>query len=385
MRILLISAIACLLLPAHSLYAQDDDGKLESQLQEIAKALNEESFEDLERYIDRESLSRRIYGLRRVERPAQNAFEQQFPEMLEYFVFVGLPSTSDSKGMELVHFEFSGSEGSALLRMQLPGYFYNYTGLELNRDSRDRVRIVDMQRYNARPALSEEMADYLATFMPTKETARALMKVQSVTDAELFQVSELLKAYRDNDNERFYNIYDGLDNRLQNDEVLSRYNLLIANYANDMPRLLDYIFQYIQSLSDSSEYSLAASDAYIHLGNLEEGYNYLGMFKQQYSLPEGSASARLSALALALGRPEDAESHALEAVQIEPGLELGWWSLLRARSGAGNNAGSLEALAQLEDRFGHELTEEKLRRDKYRGFAALADSQEFKDWRAGRE
>ena len=90
-------------------------------------------------------------------------------------------------------------------------------------------------------------------------------------------------------------------------------------------------------------------------------------------------------LALAIGKPDDAEEFAVAATVNEPELELGWWSLLRARAAARNFAGALEALTYLEDNFDHRLDEAKLRRDKYRAFASLASSQEFKDWRAGRK
>jgi len=89
-------------------------------------------------------------------------------------------------------------------------------------------------------------------------------------------------------------------------------------------------------------------------------------------------------MALATGKPIEAEKFAVEATTDEPTLELGWWSLLRVRSSTKNYEGSIEALTQLEDTFGQRLDEAKLRRDKFRGFTQLVGSQEFKDWRASR-
>jgi hypothetical protein len=126
------------------------------------------------------------------------------------------------------------------------------------------------------------------------------------------------------------------------------------------------------------------SDFFLAVGAIEEAYALLKIFQQDFAVNEGALPAKLSALALATGKPDDAEKFAVEATIDEPTLELGWWSLLRVRSSAGNYAGSIEALTQLEESFGHRLDEAKLRRDKFRGFTQLVGSQEFKDWRATR-
>ena len=86
---------------------------------------------------------------------------------------------------------------------------------------------------------------------------------------------------------------------------------------------------------------------------------------------------------MALGDFERAEELALNATNVEPGLELSWWSLLRARTAAQNWAGATEAMTELEDRFGHLLIPQKLRRDRF--LKALIDQQEYKDWRAARD
>ena len=71
------------------------------------------------------------------------------------------------------------------------------------------------------------------------------------------------------------------------------------------------------------------------------------------------------------------------ATQAEPGLELAWWALLRTRTAAEDYAGATEALTELEDRFGHLLIPQQLRRDPF--LRVLIDQQEYKDWRAARD
>ena len=89
-------------------------------------------------------------------------------------------------------------------------------------------------------------------------------------------------------------------------------------------------------------------------------------------------SARLSAAALITGNNEDALAYAEHAVQYEPGLELGWWSALRARSAMRQYGPAIEALETLEKNFGYTLDRGAFERDPV--MADLMQSQEFEDW-----
>ena len=86
---------------------------------------------------------------------------------------------------------------------------------------------------------------------------------------------------------------------------------------------------------------------------------------------------------MALGDFERAQAFALTATQSEPDLELGWWALLRTRTAAGDYEGAVEALTGLEDRFGHLLIPQKLRRDKF--LKVLIDQPAYQKWRAARD
>ena len=94
-------------------------------------------------------------------------------------------------------------------------------------------------------------------------------------------------------------------------------------------------------------------------------------------------SARLSAASLVLGNTEDALSHAEQAVRIEPGLELGWWSALRARTAMGQFDTAVEALDQLEKTFGYTLDPEAFEKDP--SMSDLLLSSDYEAWLESRE
>ena len=89
-------------------------------------------------------------------------------------------------------------------------------------------------------------------------------------------------------------------------------------------------------------------------------------------------SARLSAAALVLGNTEDALARAEAAIQTEPGLELGWWSVLRARVTMEQFEGAVEALDALEKQFGYTLGADSFDKDPL--MAPLLRSEEFEAW-----
>ena len=94
-------------------------------------------------------------------------------------------------------------------------------------------------------------------------------------------------------------------------------------------------------------------------------------------------SARLSAAALVMRNAGDAVAYAERAVEMEPGLELGWWSLARASAVTEDYAAVVRALTQLEDQFGHSLGPDALGKDPL--FARVVQSQEYQTWSSSRQ
>ena len=80
-----------------------------------------------------------------------------------------------------------------------------------------------------------------------------------------------------------------------------------------------------------------------------------------------------------MGNAQDAAGYANRALELEPGLELAWWSALNARATLQDYDAAVEALESLETEFGYELTPEALGRNPtYRGLLA---STEYSAWR----
>lgn len=367
------------------LHGADNDAKAPKQFQVILKGINEHSFTPIQRSLDRNELTARIYGIRPVDVEVMKVFDENFWQIVQE-VFNGV-STSVESGIkgELVHFEFKDGVGRAVVRFRQPQYEYEYHDFQLRHDSRGRLKIVDFLSYNAGQTLSAEVSEFLMVVLPSKGATRRLVKAINVTDRELFQLTEILKAARDRDMARFFEIYDDLPEGLQREMLIAKFAALIALSGRDADRFTKTFPIFQELFEGNPDFSLLLTDLLLRLQEYEKGYESLLKFHDRLAIKEGATPARLSALALALGKRQEAEQYAVEATMNEPTLELGWWSLLRARSTAGNFAGATEVLTHLENDFGHKLDAAKLKRDRFRGFIRLAASQEFRDWRASRE
>lgn len=380
-RVVMIIACQFLTTP---LLAAEDDSKAFEQFQEALQGYDQQSFEVIKAFLDETDLKNRIYMHEDIAPDAREIFEGQFWESIETSVMGTIPPQGSKIKAELIQFVFEDGQGRACIRFGFPGYEFRYHVLQLRHDRRGRLKIIDWFDSTIGQSFTERMSDELTTVKPTKEGTRKLLALQGPTDLQLFQVTEILKATRDSQPTRFFEIYDEFDEALKRDPLIAKRAVIMAFAIEDMDRFLDALKVFVEVYSEDPDLALLTSNFHMAAKDYEQAYTSLHRFYQNFETKDGALPAKLSALALATGKPESAEKFAIEATVKEPGLELGWWSLLRARAGADDFAGAIDALTHLEDDFGHRLDEAKLRRDKYRAFARLAQSEEFKAWRVGR-
>jgi hypothetical protein len=369
---------------AGPLIAAEDDDEAFGQFQEILTAIDGRSFETIQKAIDKTDMRNRVLSARQIEAAVAQTFDTDFWQFVESGFAANLPPPGSKATTKLVDFAFQDGKGKAAIRFSKPNFEYAYQVFDLRHDGRGRLKIVDWFDSGSGQLLSVEIAEELMIQMPTKSATRRTISVQNPTDLQLFQVTEIYKASRDKQPPRFFEIYDQFNDALKREPFIAKYAVHMAHMLKDTNRLVRTLEIFGQVYSAQPDFALWMSDLYMVMGAYERSYALLKIFQKNFAVNEGALPAKLSALALATGKPIEAEKFAVEATTDEPTLELGWWSLLRVRSSTENYAGSIEALTQLEDSFGHRLDEAKLRRDKFLGFTQLVGSQEFKDWRASR-
>ena len=132
-----------------------------------------------------------------------------------------------------------------------------------------------------------------------------------------------------------------------------------------------------------ARYSLSLAHHYVLRGRYADAIAEYGRFQDALGIKDGASESIKATAAMALGDFVKAQEYALSATEFEPALELAWWTLLRTRTAGRDYAGATEALTALEERFGHLLIPQTLRRDRF--LRVLIEQQEYRDWRAQRD
>ena len=393
--LLKISLLAGFALSLPAALAQEDAREAEQQaelerqeifragFQDIVTDLNNNSFERFARAIDRDDMLDRIFGLRLIDPKVKQGFRENFDANLVNILKSAFAETGGSIRAAWLGFGSKGDRGKAIVRYDLPDFQFNYHEYELRLDDRGRVVIVDWIDYLDGEKFSDGVGMQLIAANPGKSAVRKLLDFQGPTEQQSFQVTELLKASRDRQVDRYFDILDNLDEKMRGQRVVVVTSVQLSKATRNRRKLRTALIDVDKYFPEEPLYSLMLLDYYFPSRKYEQAMQTLLRLQSTLGVQDSAMSARLSAASLVLGNTEDALSHAEQAVRIEPGLELGWWSALRARTAMGQFDTAVEALDQLEKTFGYTLDPEAFEKDP--SMSDLLLSSDYETWLESRE
>ena len=348
----------------------------------IVESLNLGTFDLLVSSINREEFIDRIFGLRLISQTIQRDFRENMQTQFADLVKSGFAVSEDGVKATLLGVESRGDRGRAVVRFDLPELQFGYHEYELILDKKNRVIVVDWVDFLRGEGFTDGVGVSLTIALPSKQAMRKLIDYKNVKDSDLFQFTELLKAARDRRADRYIDIINNLSPEMQRQRIVVLTGVQLTKTIKSRRMMRTALIQMANHFPEEPLYSLMLLDYYVPSKMYEEAVAALRRTYEQFDFDDAAMEARLSAIVLVMGNSADASALADRAIELEPGLELGWWSALRARVASSNFAGAAEALQQLEQHHGHSLGPEALERDK--SFAALLASDEFKTWAASR-
>ncbi|MDH5304834.1 MAG: hypothetical protein OEW64_12165 [Gammaproteobacteria bacterium] len=351
-------------------------------LEIIVDSLNSGSYELFASAIDREEFLGRVFGLRLIDPRVKKDFTEQVKVQFSDVIKRGFVSSKDGFRAIVLGVESRGDRGRAVVRFDLPDLQFSYHEYELRLDANDRVVVVDWIDYSQGERITDGLGNYLVVTLPSKQAARKLVESKSVTDADMFQFGELLKAARDRDVERYVDIINGLSPELQRERFVILSSVQLTKLGRNRRLTRTALIQMAKYFPFEPLYSLMLLDYYVPVQKYEDALTALRATYDQLGFDDAAMEARISAISLAMGNSADATTYAERAIELEADLELAWWSALRARSSVADFVGSVAALEMLENKFGRKLRRAELERDK--SFAPLLASAEFTAWVEGR-
>ena len=375
------SALLGLALTAPAIAA--DEVAALAQFKVIIEGLNKNSFVAFNGATDNQALQDRIFSNRVIEADVKQSVSRDFDSTIESMFVSSFPESTREILGTVVDFELQGGEGRAVVRYEGSGYRFSYHVYELRLDVKDRLTIVDWVDYFQGNRFSDEAGLALVTAMPSKPATQSLLQGSGPDERQVFQVSELLKAVRDKNVPRFFQIYDGLDEKMKKQPLIVRLNLQFSMQSGDRKRLAAAEQQLFEVFPGDALHALKLIEYYLPTRQYERAIDVLVSLQRELGVVDGATESLKAMAALAQGDLERAQRFAEQATEAEPALELSWWSLLRARTRAEDFSGATEALSRLEDDFGQQLGPETLKKDAF--LRVLAEQQEYLDWRAERQ
>jgi tetratricopeptide (TPR) repeat protein len=349
----------------------------------IVETLNLGTFDLFVDAIDRNAFLGRIFGLRLIDQRIKKSFAEQMETSFASFVQSGFKDSKGDIRATLLGVESMGDRGRAVVRFDLPDLQFSYHEYELGLDQKNNVIIVDWADYLQGELFTDGVGNSLVMAAPSKPAARKLVDYQNIKDSDMFQFTELLKSARDGNAQRYVELINTLSPEMQRQRIVVLTSVQLTKQIKNRRMMRAALTQMAEHFPEEPLYSLMLLDYYVPSKMFDEALAALQRTYAEFGFDDAAMEARLSAIALAMGNTADAAAYAERALELEPGLELAWWSALRARVAIEDFAASVDAIQNLEQQHGHTLGAAELQRD--RSFAALLASDEFIAWAGSRE
>ena len=368
--------------------------KLEAERQEIfqtgfsfiVESLNLGTIDVFVANINASDFLDRVYGLRLINPGVKKSFSESMENRFHSLIRDGFrDGFGNSKGdikATLLGVESRGDRGRAVVRLDWPNMQFGYHEYELKLDETGRIVIVDWVDYYHGESYTDAVGTALVIASPSEAAVRKLIDFKNPAPPDLFQYTELLKAARDKRDEKYLELLSGLNPALQSQHLVLQLTVQLAKQVNNRRFLRVALVEMAKHAPEEPLFSLMLLDYYVPSHRFDEAIAALQRTYAELGFDDAAMEARLSAITLAKGNVADANAYAERAIQMEPQLELAWWSALRARVAVEDFAAAVQALQQLEDHHGHKLGAEQLKGDK--AFTPLLASEEFKSWVASR-
>lgn len=353
------------------------------EFQNIVNAMNLGSTAPFVASIEQNDFLDRIYGLRLIDQKVKKQFQESFVQRLPAMIDSEIANAEGGTRATLLGFASRGDRGRAVVRYDYADFQFNYHEYDLRLDENGSLVIIDWFDFLKGERYSDGVGNTLVMAMPGKSAVRKLVDFKNISEHEIFQMTELLKAVRDRRVDKYFEMVAGLDEKLKRQRIVVLSGVHLTKAVRDRRKMRTALASMARYFPEEPLYSLMLLDYYFPSRKYEEAMQSLLRLEQRLDVEDAAMKARLSAAALIMGDADNANLYADRAVSLEPGLELGWWSALRARLALSQFERSVEALQQLEQQFGHALGPAELQGQK--GFEILLASEEYKEWAAARQ
>jgi hypothetical protein len=350
----------------------------------IVEDLNRNSYSRLVAAIDQDAMLEQIYGLRLIDQRMKRDFSERMSQPGQFENFIASQYQAEAQEgirARLLTVESRADRGRAVVRFDMPFFQANYLEYDLRLVENKQLQVVDWTDYGWGHRFTDWIGLEMIATQPNENAARKLVDFPSVQQAQVFQMMEILKSTRDMKLDRYWQIVDTMDEQMRRQRVVWKLGLDATRKARkrrDQRKVLEGIDKYYPQ---DVLFALPLLDYYFPAQKYDKAYEALVRVRDKLRVDDALTNARLSSTELVMNRVDEAVASAEKATEQEADLELGWWSLFRARVATGDHASAIVALETLNESFGHELDAATLSKDP--ALQKFVASDEFLEWQQG--
>jgi hypothetical protein len=249
----------------------------QSGMRRIVDDLNAGSSDAFVDSIDQADLLDRVFGLRLIDQRVKKNVREGLPQSLLLPVISTLRKADADEGVKvaLLGVESRGDRGRAVVRFDLPDSQFGYHEYDLRLENSGKVIVRDWTDFLDGSLFTESVGQSMVMAAPGKPAVRKLLDFVNVSENELFQFAELLKAARDRKLDRYLEIRDGMPERFQRQRIVVETNVRLARQARKRRQMVAGLAIMDEYYPDEPLYSLMLLDLYFPSRKYDKAFGAL--------------------------------------------------------------------------------------------------------------
>jgi len=290
-------------------------------------------------------------------------------------------SLGENTKLTFVQTRLVKEEHRALVRADMSNRGLSYIDFILEKNKDGLIKIVDWHNYAQGQLYSESLRQSLAFMLPRNDSILATILGESWIDSDsMAKFSELAQLALTNNYSNWLVKYSELPERLKYSRIILVTRVLIASAAGSDNEYRSALKDVNTYFGDDPSLSLMLVDHYLN----ERNYAAAQMSLNRLSEYTGGDAAinLLKANVHLLGKNyNESIKYAKIAISEDSSLEDAYWTLLTVSIHSNHYTIAIDALRDLERRFGYAFDPNEMASIK--GYENFASSSIFSDWKYG--
>jgi hypothetical protein len=369
-------------------YSQSNQDKLDLQDpseeydwagRQIAAALNSGNAKDFALAIDKDALLDRVFDGMSQDEKRVKKIRSELYRALDQVGAVISKNLGENGRLTFVRSRSIGSEHRALVRVDLGDQGLNYLDFILHKDKEGTIRIIDWHDYAQGQMYTDSLAQALVLLMPDeKSLIEKLLGKGKVDRNAAREMLELSKLARQQKYAEWLKKYNDASDKIKYNRLTLITRAMISSAINDNDQYRLALGDIHKYLGDDPTLSLVLLDYYFYEGDFRTAHMALDRL-DKYVGGDAAIDGLRANIFLTEKKYPSSISFARRAIEQDPGYEGAYWTLLDAGVNAKLYEISVEAIKELEVKFGYTFNPKKLAETE--GYEEFAESASFAKWR----